>query len=248
MRKLACGLVLSGVLVLSACGGNEEAAKPTDEPKVEEKKEKEEEVSQAETEKEAKKNEESNEEDKPVSETDTGEKYEEGFGHMKVIGVAYSDELGIDGTDAPVKPITMGDMNLFINGGGIMDIELDEEMKPMFDDQDKVRAIVVDMKAENTSDKDITFNPNQAIIVTDTGEQLESEMMFMGDAGGDFLGKVTKEGQTWWLVKNFDKDIKKLTMVVSPPFATDSWDDAGEEKRLTFDVLTWEESKKKDSQ
>ena len=93
-----------------------------------------------------------------------------------------------------------------------------------------MRAVVVDMKAENTSEQDISFHPNQSIIVTDTGEQVESEMFLMGEAGGDFLGKVTKEGQTWWLLKNLDPDIKSLKLIISPPHTTDGYEDQGEEK------------------
>ncbi|MRX70833.1 hypothetical protein GJU40_01460 [Bacillus lacus] len=244
MKKLACGLVLSGVLVLTACGGNEGATTPApadQSPKTQETAKEEAPME------EVPNTEEESTEGESLSEQDNGEMYEEGFGKMKAIGVGYSEEAGIDGTDSPVKPISMGTMNLYINSVGIVDVEPEEEMKYIFNEQDQVRAIIVDMKAENTSDKDITFNPNQSIIVTDTGEQLESEMMFMGEAGGDFLGKVAKEGQTWWLVKNLDKDIKKLTLVVSAPFSTDDWEDVGEEKRIEFEVLTWEESKQKNN-
>lgn len=246
MKKIWSGLLLSGILVLSACGGNEEAAKSTEESKVKETTNEDESTKTESNEQQEKEEAQAKDDEKPLSEQDDGETYEEGFGKMKAIGVGYSDEAGIDGTDAPIKPFKMGSVNLYINKVGVVDVEPDEDMKTMFDDEEKVRAIIVDMKAENTSDEDVTFYPNQSIIVTDTGEQLESEMMFMGDAGGDFLGKVTKEGQTWWLVKNLDKDIKKITLIVSAPYSTDDWEDESEEKRIEFDVLTWEEAKIKD--
>lgn len=182
----------------------------------------------------------------PLSETDNGESYEEGFGKLKTVGVGYSDEVGIDGTDSPVKPIDMGPMKLSINGVGIVDVEPDDEAKFLFNEQDKARVIIIDMKAENTSEEDISFHPNQAIIVTDTGEQIESDMGLTGDAGGDFLGKVTKEGQTWWILKHIDKEIKKITLIVNPPNKTDDWENIGEEKRIEFEILSWEEAKKKD--
>lgn len=178
---------------------------------------------------------------------DTGEVYEEGFGTLKTVGVGYNEEIGIDGTDAEVKPIQMGSMNLYINGVAIADVEPEDDAKTLFfNDQDKVKTVIIDMKVENTSDEDMTFQANQAIIVTDTGEQVESEMGLMGEAGGDFLGKVTKEGQTWWLLKNLDKDVKKITVIFPTPFKTESWEKAGEEKRIEFDILSWEDAKKKD--
>lgn len=178
---------------------------------------------------------------------DTGEGLIESIGYVNVQGVGYNDEVGIDGTDSPLKPIKMGPVNLEIQSVNILDVNPNEDSKELFfNDQDKVKAIVIDMKSENTSDKDITFNPNQATIVTDTGEQLESEMMLMGEAGGDFLGKVKKEGQTWWLLKDPNKDIKTVKLIISPPYQSDSIEDIGDEKRLEFDILSYEEALKKD--
>ncbi|MCY7768248.1 hypothetical protein [Bacillus inaquosorum] len=116
-----------------------------------------------------------------------GEDYFEGLGHVKEIGIGYNEDLGITGIDTPSEPIKLGSMNLYIAGVDILEIKPDDDAKSLyFNDQGKVRAVVLNMKAENTSSKDVTFNPNQAIIVTDTGEQLESQMGLMGDVGGDF--------------------------------------------------------------
>ncbi|MCY8103375.1 hypothetical protein [Bacillus mojavensis] len=178
----------------------------------------------------------------------TGEGDIEGLGHVKDIGVGYNDEVGIDGKDTPIKPVTMGSMKLYINSVDVLEIQPDDDAKSLyFNDQDKVRAIVVDMKAENTYSKDVTFDPNQAVIVTNTGEQLESEMGLMGEVGGDFLGKVKKEGQAWWILKDNSKDISSLKMIISPPSDAKTYDDLGSEKRLDFDILSFEEAKKKDS-
>jgi Domain of unknown function (DUF4352) len=169
-----------------------------------------------------------------------------GLGHMKTIGIGYNDEVGIDGTDAPLKPIEMGSLKLTINALAVYDVKPEEDMKFFFNNQDEARVIAINMEAENTSDEDINFNPNQAILVTDTGEQLDAEIGMMGEAGGDFLGKVKKSGQSTWIVKNMDKDIKKVTMIISSPYKVDGFANTAEEKRIVFDVLTWEEALKKD--
>ncbi|MBN6887034.1 hypothetical protein ACUXCC_002044 [Cytobacillus horneckiae] len=246
MKKVLFLLVLS--LFLGACGSDGASNEPKENEKKEEGKT-EENKSQAEwmEEQENSKEEKLSEEELQAHFEETGEIIDPEFGIMKTVGVGYSDEVGIDGTDAPVTPIEMGSMKLFIEGVAILDVEPNEDMKMMFNDKDKAKAVVIDMKAENTSEDDITFNPNSAIIVTDTGEQVESEMLLMGDAGGDFLGKVTKEGQTWWLLKDLEKEVKELTMIVSPPYKTEDWEDEGEEKRIKFEVLNWEEAKKKDN-
>ncbi|MCM3030397.1 hypothetical protein [Niallia sp. MER 6] len=234
-KKLLLVLVLAISMVLAACGSDSKTEKTNTNQK--------EETTTEST--ETAKSEEANE--TVDGSEDTGEFHEEGFGTMKTVGVGYNDEVGIDGTDAEVKPIQMGSMNLYINGVGIFEVEPEEDAKTLlFNEQDKVKAIVVDMKVENTSEEDMTFQANQAIVVTDTGEQLESEIGLMGEAGGDFLGKVSKEGQTWYLLKNLDEDVKKVTVIFPAPFKTESWEDTGEEKRIEFDILSWEEAQKKD--
>ncbi|MCA1028348.1 DUF4352 domain-containing protein [Cytobacillus kochii] len=240
MKKVLFILVIS--LFLAACGKSEASNEPENKEKNEE------DMSQSEwIENQEKDNDkELTEEEQEAHFEETGEIIDPEFGIMKTVGVGFSDEVGIDGTDAPIKPIEMGPMKLFIESVAILDVEPNEDMKFMFDDKDKARAVIVDMKVENTSDDDITFDPNSAIIVTDTGEQVESDLMLMGDAGGDFLGKVTKEGQTWWLLKDLEKDVKELTMIISPPYKTENWEDEGEEKRIKFEVLNWEDAKKKD--
>ena len=53
----------------------------------------------------------------------TGEYVDPDIGKVKVVGVGYNDEVGIDGTDAPIKPIQMGSMNLYINQLHVLKIE-----------------------------------------------------------------------------------------------------------------------------
>lgn len=48
--------------------------------------------------------------------------------------------------------------------------------------------------------------------------------------------------------ENPDKDIKSIKMTISPPYKSDNIDDLSEEKRLEFEVLSFEEAKKRDSQ
>ncbi|WP_224930411.1 hypothetical protein [Bacillus safensis] len=171
----------------------------------------------------------------------------EGLGKVTIVGVGYNDEIGIDGTDDPLKPIKLGSAKLTIEQLHIVDIDPTDDAKQLyFNDEDKVRAVVIDMKAENTSKKDVMFHPNQSVLVTDSGEQLESDMMLMGEAGGDFLGKVTKEGQTWWILKNKSKVIKNIKMIISPPTDNQTLEDIGEEKRLNFQILDYEAALKKD--
>ncbi|MDY7223986.1 hypothetical protein [Halalkalibacterium halodurans] len=177
---------------------------------------------------------------------ETGEGYNEAFGHIRTIGIGYNDEAGLDGTDDSVKPIEMGPMQLSINGVAVLEIEPNEDAKILyFGDQDKVRVVVAEMKVQNTSEEDVTFYPNDAILVTSTGEQVEPDFMMTADFGGEFYGEVIKEGQAWWILNNLDDDIENLTMIISAPYDSNSLDDLSDEKRLKFEILDWESAKER---
>ena len=172
--------------------------------------------------------------------------FKDGFGVVKDYGFGYNDEAGIDGTEDPVKPIAFGSVNLYIQNMTVADIRPNEDMKAMFDDKEQVRAVVVTMKAENTSEQDVSFYPNQSMLVTDTGEQIDADLMMSGDVGGDFLGKVKKEGQVWFLLKDNTQEIKNIKLIFDPPYVTDSMNDLGVQKRLDFEILNPKDAKKRD--
>ncbi len=64
-------------------------------------------------------------------------------------------------------------------------------------------AIVgIEMEVENTVDDEVDFFPNQGTIVTNLKEQVDAALFFSDDIGGQFLGKVKKSGQTYFICKN----------------------------------------------
>lgn len=189
------------------------------------------------------------EEDNKQKEYDeeTGEGYVDGVGYIKTLGVGYNDEVGIDGTDGDLKPIKFGDVELTIGHMEIDEIQPNEEDDVLFFGQDEPKAIIVDMKAENKSDQDIEFYPEGSVLVTDTGLQLEEAEMLDGDIGGDFYGGVKKEGIAVWVLDD-DADaenIKSVKMIVDPPY-DEEMEEIGEEKRLDFEIVSYDEARKKD--
>ncbi|AWG44161.1 hypothetical protein BEH_24225 [Priestia filamentosa] len=167
-------------------------------------------------------------------------------GFMKPVGYGYNDEVGIDGTDAPIKPVQFGSMQLYIKNMSVYDLRPNEDSLYEFDNQEQVRVVLVDMKVKNTADQDITFYPDQAILTTDTGEQVESDLLG-DDLGGDFLGKVEKEGMAMWVLKDHEKELKNIKMIISPPYGMDSIEDIGQEKRLDFEILNPKDAKERDA-
>ena len=79
-------------------------------------------------------------------------------------------------------------------------LEVAPDYKSMFDDQDIVTVVTAEMAVENTVDETVTFYPDQAILVTNTGKQVDSDMLLSDSLGGDYLGVVKKEGNVIWVM------------------------------------------------
>lgn len=250
MKKVIFITGLTSILALSACGNNDQVdaeAKQNDNSE-----------SASESDNQNKSSEETEDEDVEEPEedieeatselsdelNDDGEVFEEGFGYMRFVGVGLNDEINLDyDENSQSDVIEMGPMNITIDSVAVVDFEPDDEdISYIFDDEERVRAILMDMTVENTSDEDVTFYPNNSVLVTDTGEQLESDMFMMGDQGGEFFGKVKKEGQTWWLLNDLETDISSIKMIIDPPYDMENYEDLTEEKRLDFEVISWKEA------
>ncbi|MEM4994940.1 hypothetical protein WKH56_20460 [Priestia sp. SB1] len=252
MKKLLMALVMGSLFTLAACGGDEVSKEDTKQDVQENESnsaiKKTDENMGTDEQEEIANNEDAEGTADGISAKDRkdGWYYKDGFGVVRDYGFGYNDEVGIDGSDAPLKPVQFGSVNLYIENMKVADIRPNEDMKSMFNDQDEIRAIVVTMKAENTSDQDVSFYPDQSVLVTDSGEQVDAETFMSGEVGGDFLGKVKKEGQVWYLLKDNTQDIKNVKLVFDAPYATESMDDLGSEKRLDFEILNPEDAKKRD--
>ncbi|MED3725807.1 hypothetical protein [Priestia filamentosa] len=77
-----------------------------------------------------------------------------------------------------------------------------EDNLSFFNDREELRAVVVKMRAKNNSESDITSNPNEAVLITDTGEPLDSKVIFVNEISRDYLGKVKKGGYGSWFIKS----------------------------------------------
>lgn len=222
MKKII--LVLLATFLLAACSDQPKEEVTAEKPKEEVK---------------------AKEEIKSEKTEENGYYHDDYLGDLQVIGVGYSDVVGIDGTDAPIKPINAGPIELYINNVSIVKINTTEESKVELDNQDVAYAAMIDVKVKNTSKQDVAFYPNQAIITTDVGEQIEETLLFTGDVGGDFLGEVEKEGIVWMPIKKDPEKIKSLTFIVNAPYDT-GMNDLGKQIRVKFDVLDYQAAKEKD--
>lgn len=82
---------------------------------------------------------------------------------------------------------------------------------PQQDDENDLTAsaVGIKIKLENTTEKLFTSYPDQAVLVTSTGEQIEMPEMFLSDhVGGEIDEGVIKEGNIiWYLERGHAEDI-----------------------------------------
>lgn len=171
-----------------------------------------------------------------------------------------SPEVGSDFGDSTVyidrddinKSVSAGPIKIDIKGVRTYDVALDEEGKEYFSslegsegspDGENIYVVAVDMKVENTVDKDITFYADQSILVTSTKEQVEASME-SEDVGGDFLGKIEKEGTVVFFLKKSAKDVHTIELNMNAPYEADTMEDVGEDLKIKVDLK--EEKKPKE--
>lgn len=136
---------------------------------------------------------------------DTGN--ESNKGTVYEVEGATTEESGIVQT---IKEVSVFDnMTDAINSYGQSDLVITDENK------DKV-TVVVDFEIKNNNDFKICTYPTQATFVTNTGEQVEADMLASESFDGDIFEGVTKEGH---VVFNLDKtsveDLKSFKMAWS---------------------------------
>lgn len=85
---------------------------------------------------------------------------------------------------------------------------------PAADGSDEEQSAVgVQMKLNNTTKDKFTTYPDQAELVTSTGEQLDAEMFLSDKLGGEYDEGVKKHGGVYWYLKDGKaKDIKWIKL------------------------------------
>ncbi|WP_290767987.1 MULTISPECIES: hypothetical protein [Exiguobacterium] len=131
---------------------------------------------------------------------------------------------------------TMGPIQFAIDKVQTSRLQVNEVYRDSFDGAEEVTVVAMNVIAENTIDDAISFYPNQGTIVTNTGEQVEADLLFSDDVGGEFLGKVKKEGNVLFFVKAKPEELTDLKVVIDGPF-NENFDKVAEDRyEYTIDV------------
>ncbi|OGX79815.1 hypothetical protein A6395_04220 [Exiguobacterium sp. SH31] len=115
-------------------------------------------------------------------------------------------------------------------------LKVAEAYRDSFDGKDEVTVVVFNVIAENTVEDTISFHPNQSTLVTNTGEQIDANLWFSDDVGGDFLGEVKKEGNVFFFAESMPEELAELRLIVGGPTNTDYEKLAEESYEYKIDV------------
>ena len=100
----------------------------------------------------------------------------------------------------------------------------------------EVTLVSINAEAENTKDEDVNFYIDQAKLITNTKEQVDSNMLFGDHIDGAFLGKVKKNGNLVYILKNTKaEDLKELEFRISDP-SNKNFKNIGEDVNLKLTI------------
>lgn len=187
MKRFIIGTSLTASLLLAGCA-EESATEPKTEAKAEDKKE-------ASTPKKA----------EAVKKESNVEKTEAG------VKTTYFTNKSVN------EKVKLGPINFSLNKIQTSRLKVANTYKETFNNKEEVTLVVLDMTAENTSDDTINFYPNQATITTNTGEQIKADIILSDDIGGEFIGKVKKTGNVFFLAEAEPKEITSIKFIVDGP-------------------------------
>ncbi|MDE0564757.1 DUF4352 domain-containing protein [Exiguobacterium sp. B2(2022)] len=162
-------------------------------------------------------------------------------------GIGGSEEFEVEENELGISQIYMKNRNLGIEekiGPIIFQIDkvqtlrlqVASDFRFMFDEKKEVTIVSFNVIVENTSDDTVSFHPNQARLVTNTGEQVDADLIISEDVGGEFLGKVKKEGGVLFHVDSMPAELTEVRFVVEGPY-NDQFNTIAEDRyEYTIDV------------
>lgn len=110
-----------------------------------------------------------------------------------------------------------GPMKLTINSIQSGDLIVSDDYKDFLDGKDEVTMISVDMKAENTSEDNVSWYPDQAVMTTNAGDQVDADILLSDSVGGDFFGPTNKEGSVLFIFDTSAEEIDTIKLIIDGP-------------------------------
>lgn len=184
----------------------------------------------------------------PKAARKTGHFYQEGVGEIQIEGVGFTNENGLDGETNSFKEVKMGPMRLRIKQLIVINIKIEDGAGlPISSNADRIKVIIVSMSVSNSDVENVVyFNPDQATIVTNTGEHIEAELL----AGSGYIGRYyssheDNKGDVCWILKDPDKKIENLKLKISTPLDRNFYK-LSNDKQIKFEILPYKEAMERD--
>ncbi len=96
----------------------------------------------------------------------------------------------------------------------VLNFHLLDEYKEDFDNKDKLTIITMAVEVENNSASTNIIYPSLGILVTNTEEQVEADLMLSDSVGGEFGGEVVQKGNILFIVDSEGQDIKGIRYII----------------------------------
>lgn len=228
MKKFITGMSLATLLVIAACGneneGNEDTSVNAEGNSTEENA--------------GNNNEEANDEQANGT-NDSDEAADEiaEDGWETEVGETVENEGGVFTLHAradDIDTIETGPVVMEIEQLNAQSGELSGEMAE-FMETDQLEMIQMDISVENTSDEDIMFYADQAEIATSTGEQLQADMWLSDHLGGDMMGNTSSSGTIFFVLENSNaEDVEHVRITWNAPNNED-FESIGEDVDITVE-------------
>ncbi|GAB3808432.1 hypothetical protein [Virgibacillus kimchii] len=114
-----------------------------------------------------------------------------------------------------------GPMELTIHSIQSGNLVVSDEFKDMFDGKDELTMINVELRAENTSEDNVSWYPDQAVMTTNAGDQVDADLFFSDSVGGEFFGPTNQEGSVLFMLDTPAEEIESVKLIISGPHNED---------------------------
>lgn len=199
--KLHKSLLLFGAsaLLLAACGDEVESTgeEATEEPEVAEV------VDDVEADETTETDDAEEVEDTDSPEQQAGDVIEADGGTRTIVATNY----GIDEVQEN------GSFTVTVTNAQLSQFQPSEDMVDVFGGED-LGMVTIQMNVANSSEDTNSIYPDQGIIVTDTGQQVNAEVFLSDQVGGDFYGNVTKSGDVFFFFDGQAEEISSVRYII----------------------------------
>lgn len=114
-----------------------------------------------------------------------------------------------------------GPMELTIQSIQSGNLVVSDEFKDMFDGKDELTMINVEMRVENTSEDNVSWYPDQAVMTTNAGDQVDADPLLSDSVGGEFFGPTNQEGSVLFLLDTLAEEIESVKLIINGPHDED---------------------------